>query len=109
MDKILNREERRKLEKLQKKIKNVPIREERLEEGRKVKLNYKKMISHPDWNKNLDFNKRNHHNWVELHKDNIFTVEYDERHKDGILLCLKEDATEPKWLFYEGDLIEVNQ
>ena len=105
----MNREERRKLEKLQKKIKNVLIREERLREGQKVKLNYKKMISHPDWNKNLDENKTCYHNWVELHKDDIFTIEYDENHQDGILVCFEEDTTEPKWLFYEGDLVEVKE
>ena len=45
-----------------------------------------------------------------LNKDTVFTVEYDEKYKNKpSLVCLKEDTTDPKWLFWVGDLIEVKE
>ena len=100
----MNREERRQLQKFKKQHKQISVREERLKEGQRVKLHYQRITSHPDWSKLT----QKYRMWVATHKDDIFTVEYDEQHKDGVLVCLKEDTTEPKWLFYEGDLIEVD-
>jgi hypothetical protein len=75
-----------------------------ISEGTKVKLNTNQMKSHPDY-KNLVPKYRD---WVEDNQDKIFTVIYDENKKNKpVLVCLKEDTTNPKWLFWTGDLIIV--
>lgn len=75
-----------------------------LKEGQKVKLNLKSIKSHPDYNKLTE----KYRNWIDENLDKEFTVEYDEKYKDNpTLVCLKEDTTYPKWLFWEGDLIEI--
>lgn len=75
-----------------------------LKEGQRVKLNVDKIKNHPDWDKLT----KKYRNWVELHKEDIFTVEYDKNHQDKpTLVCLQEDSSEPKWLFFVGDLIEI--
>lgn len=80
-----------------------------LEEGATVKLNYELMIRHPDWKiQREDFKE-----WVTSHKDEYFTVEWDELRKEKnsrdkkLMVCLKEDTTEPKWLFHTDTLIPV--
>ena len=45
--------------------------------------------------------------WIKENKDKVFTVEYDESHTNGIMVCLAEDTTPIKWLFWEGDLEKV--
>mgnify|MGYP000349257298 CR=1 FL=1 len=48
-----------------------------------------------------------------VHKDEIFTVEYDKTKKEKkandmkTMVCLKEDTTDPKWLFHASCLTEV--
>ena len=76
-------------------------------EGTKVKLNMKKITTHPDWNPNTtDWNHRRYVDWINSHANDIFTIEYDSAHqKDPQLLCFKEDTTIPKWLLHESDLI----
>lgn len=80
-----------------------------LEEGATVKLNYELMSRHPDWKIQRDDFKE----WVTSHKDDYFTVEWDEKRKaknstdKKIMVCLKEDATEPKWLFHTDTLIPI--
>lgn len=81
-------------------------------EGEKVKLDYERMISYPDW-KQL---REDYRNWVTEHKDDVFTVEFDPVKKAGKVgnvnkvVQLVEDTTSPKWLFFAGDLIpEPNQ
>jgi hypothetical protein len=70
-------------------------------EGTKVKLNVKQITSHPDWERLQDSYKQ----FVQDNADAEFTVEYDERHKDNpVLVCLKEDTTPAKWLWWVGDL-----
>lgn len=80
-----------------------------LEEGTRVKINYEFCIRHPEWaNQDEDFKA-----WVEEHKDEIFTVEYDnERVPQNsvgykVNVCLKEDTTEPKWLFHAATLTPI--
>lgn len=47
-------------------------------------------------------------NVVEALKGEICTVQYEERYGDTPqLVCLEEDDTETKWLFFVGDLIVV--
>jgi hypothetical protein len=80
-----------------------------LEEGTTVKLNYELMSRHPDWKIQRDDFKA----WVTEHKDEYFTVEWDEQRKaqnsldKKLMVCLKEDTTEPKWLFHTDTLIHV--
>lgn len=80
-----------------------------LEEGATVKLNYDLMSRHPDWKIQRDDFKT----WVTEHKDEYFTVEWDEQRKaqnspdKKLMVCLKEDTTEPKWLFHTDTLIHV--
>ncbi len=72
---------------------------ETITEGSKVKLKYDFIMENKQdkselW---LDF--------VEKHKDDILTVEYDERHKDRpTVFCLKEDTNPVKWLFDISEL-----
>ncbi len=48
--------------------------------------------------------------WISEHKNEIFTVEFEEKYaKNKILCCLKEDTTEPKWLFDTNDLTIVKR
>lgn len=78
-----------------------------LEEGTKVKLNWELISRSPDWKKL----RQDYKDWVIEHKEDIFTVEWDKRRKDKntndkkFMVCLKEDDTEPKWLFYTSLLI----
>ena len=80
-----------------------------LEEGKRVKLNYEIMIRHPDWKNQRDDFK----DWVTAHKDEVFTVEYDKTKKEKkandmkTMVCLKEDTTDPKWLFHASCLTEI--
>ena len=80
-----------------------------LEEGASVKLNYELMIRHPDWKIQRDDFKE----WVTAHKDDYFTVEWDSYRKENdtkdkkLMVCLKEDTTNPKWLFHTDTLIPI--
>lgn len=81
-------------------------------EGEKVKLDYDRITTYPDWNELRDDYKT----WIITHKDEVFTVEFDPvkvREKASNVdkvVQLVEDATSPKWLFFVGDLIpEPNQ
>ena len=80
-----------------------------LEEGTKVKLNWELIKRHPDWK----IQRKDYKEWVEAHKDDVFTVEWDEKRKNNntsdkkFLVCLKEDETNPKWLFYSSTLIPL--
>lgn len=82
-----------------------------LYEGTKVQLNYKEMESHPDWGK---LNPK-YKEFVENNRNTIFTVEYDPIKKKNntsdksSMVCLKEDITVPKWLFFTSDLIIADQ
>ena len=80
-----------------------------LEEGTKVKLNWELIKRHPDWK----IQRKDYKEWVEAHKDEVFTVEWDKNRKQNdtsdkkFLVCLKEDETNPKWLFYSSTLIPL--
>lgn len=70
-------------------------------EGSKVKLNYNKITNRKDYNNLVPEYKE----FIEKNKDRIFTVEYDKDRKNmPIWVCLAEDDTPVKWLFYVGDL-----
>ena len=74
-------------------------------EGAKVKLNYDSIISEPTYSKKVQAYK----DFVENNKDTVFTVEYDEKYKNKpLLVMLKEDISEVKWLWHtKYDLIVI--
>ena len=79
-------------------------------EGEKVKLDVARLMSYKEW----DFSfSENYKKWVLAHKDDVFTVEYDEYRKQkntkdlNSIVQLAEDETQPKWLFWSGDLIRI--
>lgn len=76
----------------------------RLHEGDKVKLDVQKIRDSPDWRKYSERYKQ----FVEENEDKIFTVEYDEKHSSAVV-CLKEDPSEVKWLWWEGNLVKVTE
>ena len=74
-------------------------------EGAKVKLNYDGIISEPTYSQKVQAYK----DFVENNKDTVFTVEYDEKYKNKpLLVMLKEDTSEVKWLWHtKYDLIVI--
>ena len=115
----LNREQRRKLIKKFEKsglsnaqvkrlleINEAPDLRGSLKEGDKVRLNVKSIQEHPDYQKMNPKYKQ----WIDSNKDKEFTVKYDPKYIDNpTLVCLEEDDTDPKWLFYVGDLEKVEE
>lgn len=78
--------------------------------GDKVKLNYESIINDVDYSTL----SKEYKQWVEKNKDNIFTVIEDEKfkpnqHKFSSIVSLKEDTTEPKWLFSTVNLIKIGE
>lgn len=76
-------------------------------EGTKVKLNYDSITNDPNYERKVQGYK----DFVEDNKDKIFTVEYDEKYRNKpLLVMLKEDASELKWLWHSKyDLIVINE
>lgn len=71
-------------------------------EGSKVKLNYDRIMENTEGKSELYLK------FVEEHKDETMTIEYDDNHKDSpTIFCLKEDTNQVKWLFDISDLILV--
>ena len=68
-------------------------------EGSKVKLNYDRIMENTEGKSELYLK------FVEEHKDEIMTIEYDENHKNyPTIFCLAEDTNSVKWLFDISDL-----
>ena len=71
-------------------------------EGSKVKLNYDRIMENTDGKSELYLK------FVEDHKDEVLTIEYDENHKNSpTIFCLAEDTNPVKWLFDISDLTLV--
>lgn len=71
-------------------------------EGSKVKLNYEHIMENTEGKSELYLK------FVEDHKDDIMTIQYDENHKDSpTIFCLEEDTNPAKWLFDISDLILI--
>ncbi len=70
--------------------------------GDKVMLNLDSITRRPDYNKLLPAYKE----FCEKNAGRIFTVEYGGR-KNPSIVCLAEDESTPKWLFWVGDLKAV--
>lgn len=114
----MNREQKRKAQSAlrkkgysEKQIESYFIIKERKEqagkyaEGDRVQLDIQKLISHPNWPRM----RPEYREWVLAHKGQTLTVQYDPKRKDKpSLVCLEEDETIPKWLFFVGDLKAVN-
>lgn len=107
----MNRKDRRKINK--KRIVYTPSKEDlKLFEGDKVQLNYNKIISYPNYKKVM---RKDYIEFVQNHKDDILTVEYDPRRVlEGLssmnyIVQLKEDTTNPKFLFSSIDLILIKR
>jgi hypothetical protein len=82
---------------LKRKLDSVPW----MAEGEKVRLNMKSILADKDYEKKQDKWKQ----FVQDNKDTIFTVEWDAKHRDNpVLVCLKEDPSPVKWLWWVGDL-----
>ena len=85
---------------------DMPKFKEYLLEGDKVKLNIEQIKSYSNW---AAFNPQ-YREFVENNTDVIFTVEYDKTHeKTPFLVCLKEDTGEPKFLWWDGDLLVLDE
>ena len=104
----MNRAEKRKLakklkmkyaellESLEFKIEDVTVEE--LPEGTKVKLKAEQILQQGDLNEK-------YREWVETNKDKVFTCEKDPTlPNDSKRVVLKEDESNPKWLFHVTDL-----
>ena len=77
-----------------------------MEEGQKVKLNYEKITQHPNYQRKVDAYKK----FVEMHKDQVLTVEYDPRHNNNpSIVCFAEDASDPKWFVEVDALVPVKR
>jgi len=111
-----NREQRRKLKKRLNKSglsldAAMELLERRLQamasdallEGTKVRLNYESIVNQPSYSKR----QQSYRDFVEANKETEFTVQYDDKHTSGKLVCLAEDTSEQKWLWHVGDLIAV--
>ena len=112
----MNREQKRQFKKhlskisTKKEIKQRPTFVDRTDlsipEGSKVQLNIERITTRKDYSRMRDSYKE----FVEKHKDTIFTVEYDPKHTyEPLWVCLAEDPTPIKWLFYIGDLFVVHE
>ena len=79
-----------------------------LPEGTKVKLNVKSITSKKDYETGYDNDFKR---FINEHKNDIFTVEYDklQTHTYNLFVCLKEDPSIIKWLFYVGDLLVLKE
>jgi hypothetical protein len=77
-----------------------------LPEGTKVQLDIDKMKKHPDYNRLT----QKYRDWVNAHISDIFTVRFDDATKTNpMLVSLEEDTTDPRWLFWTGDLKKVKE
>ena len=75
-----------------------------LAEGTKVKLDVDQILS----TKQRRHLSQKYIDFVNTHKDDVFTVEYESRFGDEpSIVLLKEDDTDPKWLWWVGELIAV--
>lgn len=114
----MNREEKRKLRKaaqekgISKEVvesfisMGTPLYPKKLQEGDQVKLNLKRIKSGRDYNRM----QPKYRKFVDDNKDVIFTVEFDPAYGDNpCVVCLKEDPSEIKWAWWEGDLEVVNE
>lgn len=73
-----------------------------IKEGDKVRLDLEVIRKHPNYEQLLPAYRK----FCEENAETVFTVSYDKSLKQS-LVSLAEDTTEPKWLFWIGDLKKV--
>ena len=73
-------------------------------EGDKVMIDLESIKRDADYPRFTDKYKE----WIHAHADDVFTVVFDERHRDlPVVVSLQEDTSDPKWLFWTGNLKAV--
>lgn len=71
-----------------------------------MQLDIDRIKQHPGW----DDRRPEYREFCESNVGCTFTVEYDNaRESSHWLVCLAEDQTVPKWLFWSGDLKKVDK
>ncbi|MEI6296234.1 MAG: hypothetical protein WCO84_01130 [bacterium] len=104
----MNREQRRKLIKIQPKkdrktLKTVMdrtlIKDGIFSDGDKVFVKVDEIVS-----RNPESLTQKYLEFIEDCRGKKFTVEIDKTYKNGTMISLKEDKNEPKYLFWQGDL-----
>lgn len=110
----MNREQRRK--KLNRQLKNLMSElsdnlswiadriDQKLEDGDRVKLNVDQIVRRKDYSKM----QPEYRNFVETNRDRAFTAHLYRKREDGFS-AMVELAEEPKWLFWYGDLIKIEE
>ncbi|NBH77091.1 hypothetical protein D3Z52_02600 [Clostridiaceae bacterium] len=73
-----------------------------LHDGDKVQLDVDRIISRKDYAQTTE----EYHSFVESSRDRVFTVRLYRKRKDGFSAII-ELVEEPKWLFWYGDLVLV--
>ena len=83
----------------------VRIVQKPLQEGDMVKLHLKNIRSSKDYPKL----SRKYKEFIQANKDTVFTIERPTGRLSTwkTVWSLKEDTSEPKWGFYEQDLVRV--
>ena len=102
----MNRADRRRLAKSKNKfsfekfmdVYKVMKEYEAIPEGVKVRIDRKKLEERQSVSPQFK-------QWLDENSDKTFTVTYETASTNKHFVCLKEDKTEPKWLFWEGNLI----
>jgi hypothetical protein len=75
-----------------------------IQEGQKVRIDYKQISSRKDYAGMQPKYKQ----FVEEHRENIFQIKFNDRYKDhSIVSLIDERGNQPIWLFWLGDLIMV--
>ena len=90
------------MQKIQQEIKHIVFDEDlSIAEGTQVLLNIERIQKHPDYEVYAERYKE----FLSNNVNTVFTVEYNNNDEiNPLWVCLKEDTTIPKWLFYVGDL-----
>lgn len=75
-----------------------------IQEGQRVKLDYDKIKSHPDYNRLQEPYKL----YIEGNKDLILTVKFDDRYANHTIVALIDECGEKSiWRFVISDLIMI--
>lgn len=75
-----------------------------IHDGEKVRLNLEVIKKHPGYGRKMPAYRQ----FCEMNAGRVFTVGIDPDMRRSVVY-LKEDRTEPKWLFWIGDLEKVTE
>ena len=105
----MNRKQRRKLDravgvngfgKLMDAMTSTPV----FSDGDKVKLRYEQIAKRTDYASKTE----NYRRFISENRDKVFTVRRITPGKEHSLIELVEDTSEPKWLWWDGDLKRIS-